>query len=690
MINDPRGTGKRANAIFYANYKAKQINVRLTRDVKPGEQIFINYGDHYWTLAGSDGTSARNHNRDRHANMAMHVSMSDSDNTNRLPTTERVTSTESESESNQTRLLGTDIPPLSKEVEELTKLIHPSTDALKGPVSYNQIKKRPDAAQWQASRKVEMHNHLSNQTCVPIHKSKVPLGTKLLTWREVYKIKRGGKGDPLLYKSRFTLRGCAQTPDQYGETTAYVFSFNSLRVICAAVAINDWEMKQLDYVAAFPQSDIDEPLYAVPPQDLNIPENHVLKILKAIYGLKQAAKLWQDMLFAELTLMGYKPLIWLDRCIFMRVLPNGRFLLILVYVDDMPYAYSRLDEAEMNQDIAKLQKKFDLKLMGDAHQICGWRIIRDRDRKTLSLDLQGNIENALEEFGLSECRTAADPSTSWSILNAHIERKIMEESRQVTPIKQVISGQSSSTSTSAVVTNNYGHCKLTTANYRHAIGALLWICNLVPAIKFMTSVLARFNANPLPVHVEAVKKVFRYLAGVKDTKLIYQGNLPNGRSRIATFYTDSDYASDMSDSKSYSGHLVMLAGAAVSWYCKKQTTVAKSSCCAETIAACALVEEAEWVTALLNVLGLPQPSPTRIRIDNQTAIHVAKGKGDFYKSRHIRLKYHLLQDAVENQKTVDLEYIESKMNPADIFTKPKDGEEFRENVKFIMGATSSS
>jgi len=695
LINDPKGTRRAANAVFVANYRTRAINVRLIRDVHPDEPILIRYGRQYWAAvnrmerekkAESDAQRVTAHRLNSFAvSEAMGVS---------LPSHRAEKQTTREYEQRQplqSTFQGNGMHDshveyaVSAETEALTKRIHPQSVQLKDPVSYWQIKSRADKAQWQASRKVEMHNHLSNHTCVPVPRSSIPARTKLLTWREVYKLKKDGKGEPTLYKSRFTLRGCARTPDQYGEVTAYVFNLRSLRIVCAAVAIHDWEFKQLDYTAAFLQSSIDEELYAVAPQDLDIPPDHVLRILKAIYGLKQAANLWQQLLFKALGAMGYKPLWKIDCCIFIRKLANGRFLLILVYVDDMPYAYCKLDVAEMDKDIATLQAQFDLKLMGDAHQIVGWRVIRNRELRTLSLDMQGNIENALEDFGLTDCRSSLDPSTPWSEVNQHLlqDMETPVTAMSVLVKQQVLAKQQELEAEH--VTNSYGHSKLTAANYRHAIGTLLWITTLVPAIMFMTCVLARSNADPQPHHIEAVKRVFRYLAGVKETKLTFHGNLAGDESRVARFYTDSDYGADTSDSKSFSGYVVMLAGAALTWYAKKQTTVAKSTSTAETIAACALVEEIEWVVALLAELNLPQPSPSTVLIDNKAVIDIAKGKGDFCKSRHIRLKYHLLQDLVMNQKVIELQYIQSDKNLADLFTKPKTSYAFRDNVALIMG-----
>ena len=68
-------------------------------------------------------------------------------------------------------------------------------------------------------------------------------------------------------------------------------------------------------------------------------------------------------------------------------------------------------------------------------------------------------------------------------------------------------------------------------------------------------------------------------------------------------FVDSDYAGDRIDRRSTTGYVIKIAGAAVSWSSKKQTTVALSTAESEFVAASACVSEILWFRGLLNEIG---------------------------------------------------------------------------------------
>ena len=58
--------------------------------------------------------------------------------------------------------------------------------------------------------------------------------------------------------------------------------------------------------------------------------------------------------------------------------------------------------------------------------------------------------------------------------------------------------------------------------YREAVGSLMYASlGTRPDITYAVSILARFSQNPARTHWEAVKCIFRYLAGMKTLKLTY-------------------------------------------------------------------------------------------------------------------------------------------------------------------------
>jgi hypothetical protein len=132
-------------------------------------------------------------------------------------------------------------------------------------------------------------------------------------------------------------------------------------------------------------------------------------------------------------------------------------------------------------------------------------------------------------------------------------------------------------------------------------------------------------------------------------------------------YTDSDWAADITDRRSYTGSAVLFQNSLISWTSKKQAIVSLSSCEAEYIAAAETLKGIVYAKALLQELThLVQPMP--LYIDNQGAIHLAENDVNNKRSKHIDTRYHYIRDYVQSGY-VKIFKIPTANNLADIFTK---------------------
>lgn len=135
-------------------------------------------------------------------------------------------------------------------------------------------------------------------------------------------------------------------------------------------------------------------------------------------------------------------------------------------------------------------------------------------------------------------------------------------------------------------------------------------------------------------------------------------------------YCDSDYASCIVNRRSTSGYSFHLAGGAVSWRSKQQTSTAVSSVEAEYIAMCSATKQALWLSRLLSDLsGRPELFVIKIKVDNQGAISIAKNTIDNDRTKHIDVQYHFTREKFEQNK-VDFEYCPTSDMVADTLTKP--------------------
>ncbi|GMF11639.1 unnamed protein product [Phytophthora lilii] len=161
---------------------------------------------------------------------------------------------------------------------------------------------------------------------------------------------------------------------------------------------------------------------------------------------------------------------------------------------------------------------------------------------------------------------------------------------------------------------------------RETTGSLLWLSNCTrPDITMAVNYLARFITQPTIGHWRAVKHLLRYLKGTPTTGIYFQHGHQTHTSVKPVMYLDADWAGDQEDAKSTFGGVLTINGAPITWYSKKQSTVALSTAEAEYIAAGTAVRDCLWIQQLLNGLRLhPESSPVYLHVDNQSAIKLWK------------------------------------------------------------------
>ena len=109
------------------------------------------------------------------------------------------------------------------------------------------------------------------------------------------------------------------------------------------------------------------------------------------------------------------------------------------------------------------------------------------------------------------------------------------------------------------------------------------------------------------------KRVLRYLRGTSEIGLIYDAN----KNTAPIAFSDADFASDENDSKSITGSVIMMAGAAVVYAAKKQSLVGQSTTEVEFIAAAETSKSIIWIRELLQEMRYFVRSPTKLKIDNK-------------------------------------------------------------------------
>jgi hypothetical protein len=182
-------------------------------------------------------------------------------------------------------------------------------------------------------------------------------------------------------------------------------------------------------------------------------------------------------------------------------------------------------------------------------------------------------------------------------------------------------------------------------------------------ITFATAYLSRFLDKCTPAHLEAGKRVLRYLRGCPNLGITYKG----GKKEKTLVFSDADHGSDGSDRKSTSGSLIVRQSGAIIWSCVKQSSVAQSSCEAEFYAAAETAKAALWLNKLLEELD--EKEKLIIGMDNQAAMALIKQNQFYRRTKHIELKFYFLKDLYDRGE-INVEYVPRELQRADWLTKP--------------------
>ena len=518
-------------------------------------------------------------------------------------------------------------------ISEEPKTVH---EALSGPKSN----------EWTKAMQSEMKSLNENQVWELVE---LPKGRKAIGCKWIFKTKIDGDGNIERYKARLVAQGYSQKFGvDYDQTFSPVVSFESIRSIAAIAAKNGLKLHQMDVKTAFLNGELSEEIFLKQPEGFIVKgfENHVCKLKRSIYGLKQSARCWNVELDRKLKDMGFKQ-CKSDPCIYIKDAKEG-YCIIAVYVDDLIVG----GDNEKNIDYTKktISAKFEVTDMGLLHYFLGVKVVQKSDTGDIWIGQPNFTRDLLKKFQMAECKqveTPSDPSMKLC--------KKTESEEEVDKVK-----------------------------YQSAVGSLLYLSTRSrPDIAFAVGNAARYCSQPSQTHWSAVKRVLRYLKGTTDLGLLYQHANVN-----LVGYSDADWAGDTNDRKSTSGYVFMMSGSAISWRSKKQTSVALSTAEAEYIALSSATQEAMWLRQLFSSLmkDYELSIPTTIYEDNQSTICMARNNQSHGRSKHVDIKYHFVREQVE-QQTIETIYCRSEEMTADILTKSLLNHQFK-RLRTKLGMTA--
>lgn len=424
------------------------------------------------------------------------------------------------------------------------------------------------------------------------------------------------------FRARLVAKGFSQKPGiDYTDTFSPVVRHSTLRLLFALSVKMNMSIDHLDVTTAFLNGFLKETIYmSLPEGFVNKSGGKVLKLKRAIYGLKQSSLAWYDRVKDLLCKLDFKNSLY-EPCLFTKTKGEVK-IIVALYVDDFLIFSNCPVESKKLKDT--LGSEFKLKDLGPVRQYLGMRI--NVSKNVITVDQQQYIDQLLTRFNMLDCKMHKTP----------IECKLnLEKPDKCVP----------------------------DVPYQKLIGSLMYLAVLTrPDISYSVSYLSQFNSCYDNTHWHYAKRILKYLQCTKTYCLKY---FKDG-SKLEGF-VDSDWASDAIDRKSYTGFCFTMSGSVISWQSRKQTSVSLSSTEAEYTALSEAAREGVYLRNLLHEIT-GNLSVIQIYCDNQSALKLSLSNQSHNRSKHIDVRFHYVRDVVKN-KYIKVMYLCSEEMPADLLTK---------------------
>ena len=498
---------------------------------------------------------------------------------------------------------------------------------------------------WMQSEGTELGNHDKNKSWHLVPIDQVPRGRRVhkLIW--VYKLKRDGTA-----KARLCVQGnTLEAGVDYDQVFSAALRYSSARGLFAFAARHGCRVRSVDLVAAYLQGRFvdGEVVYChLPPGYPAVDEQGrpmIARVEKPIYGIQQAGRRLQRMLFAYLIERGFTPLDDSDSCVFVKTHADGEVLSIGVYVDNLQIVHSVAVGADgrgpegsaYNELMDSLARDWDVTDEGPMEDLLGIEVdyLSDGAIKLHQTSYVGKlVERFLPHGPVSKAQRGSLP------YSANFLRHVAD----------------------ALALPLGSHPELV-KSMQERLGSLMYAATSTrPDLAFVVHYLCKCLHKPTPELIRETDYIFSYLARHPSAGLTYTRE----QTRLSAF-ADASWETRHSTS----GWVVLWQSAALSWGSRQQKSIALSTCEAEIIALSEAAKDVVYLRKFKRGLGDPEPGPSTLATDSQSARDVSYNPQHHDRMKHVERRHFFVRDMVEKFE-IEVPFVRTEDNLADFFTKP--------------------
>ena len=514
------------------------------------------------------------------------------------------------------------------------------------------------------------------------------------------------------HRVRLVFDGSRQSPATFTETYAPTVRSESVRLFHIFAVEYAWSIQQYDVPQAFLRSDADCDIFCYPPNGFAEFPGQLLKLSKMLYGSKQAAALWYNLINTFLIELGFQS-SEMDPCFYRRdvsvTVPNGPSCdaIIILHVDDMRVA----GEAQVLEDLhSKLYAKFEI-TTSDSGRFLGMDAEYDLAKGVLRMHMSTYIQSTVDRFTnfdiskgvpfrelvgsllwivlcimgpeLLRVKDLARRSNNFTVEDFHQAMEVLHRIKNRKELGIIYRRGGAGKEHVPANTRLGGDIKDHADDDENLRLFNKDFDKYEAAVAIQGLLVGTFSIGDQTEFSEVKESdLYKLDPIVEDADFDITKRLAPTNNRFTMVaYSDASFA--VGDLKqSVSGFIVYINGIPLLWGSLKQTVVVDSTCSAEYVASSICCKQVLQAENMLQFLQFTYPKPYTVYTDSQACLQIANTSSKLGKVRHIEIRYHLVRCLVVSGD-IRLVYCITEDMVADIFTKIVSGaQDKRLSIRF--------
>ena len=501
------------------------------------------------------------------------------------------------------------------------------------------------------------------------------------------------KADTLQRKARFVAGGHMTDPPKDAVYSSVV-SRDSVRLFFLIAALNDLDVSSCDVQNAYINAMTKEKVWFRAGPELGENQGKVVIIIRALYGLKSSGARFREHMANTLRTLGFvstkaDPDVWMRK----GCKPNGDkiYEYVLCYVDDILYG--------------GLDSKTFMTRLSDTYKL------KEGSVKEPETYLGADISKYTVTRGseVTNCYSmSSDNYLKRALKVVEDELALVGKSLKRKAISPMASGYRPELDSSPYLNADRA------SYFMSLMGILRWAIELGRIdIMVEAGLLSRFQAAPREGHLEQMFHIMAYLKNHNKSRLVFDHSYPTfdnlnesnvdwqeyypgaaepippnvpeprGKEVSMTCFVDADHAGCQLTRRSHTGVVIFVNRAPILWFSKRQATVESSTFGSESVAMRQAIDMIEGLRYKLRMMGVPIGGATQVFCDNDAVVKSTTRPESTLKKKHNAINYHRIREA-QAAGHINITWVESGNNLADVLTKVLVGEKRRELIRRIL------